>query len=280
MAMLTSQMYESVVHPGMINFHHLKRIYQHNFNLLPRVLYTAANAAATAATYDDMMELVGNTDTNPVVARQDCGIRITTAAAAYDVATLQPLIALAAHKTLLADGVGSGATARTDGVLGAAFTTGAASLADSGRGIEFAIGIKTGAAITLQEIMVGLQGKTVAALGPVLEAATAGYTMPDDGFYFYYNSATGPNWYRCVNYGTTDEYVDTIIPVTLGTNYLLQAKLNHLREPEFYINGAFVGKGSAMDAETAITPVVSVKTLTTAAKYVDIHEIFLAANWG
>lgn len=218
------------------------------------------------------------------IANSTFGWKVGSGATQYDSTVLAP-ITVDGWTTLF----GSGATYTAAGQ----YSTTAATLLNSGRGIYFAADIRlvdastAGDAIANVEIMAGLHGTAAYGSGT---STTKGYTVPDDGAYFYYNSGVHADWCAVVNYdssGTVDD-VDRLtgvgpksLPTTLDEygdyakgGMLLEVLLAPDRKPWFYINGVLVYRHpSAVDASTALIPVISVKTLTGAAKYVYVRRI-------
>lgn len=209
------------------------------------------------------------------------GWKLGTTNSQYDSAVLAPIMANSWTNIF-----GSGASFTAAGQ----YSTAASTLLNSGRGLYFGADIRlvdvaTAAdAIASVELMAGFQGP--AAYGTAT-STTKGYTVPDDGAYFYYNSGEHADWSAVVNYGSTDD-VDRLngvgpksMPTTLDEygdyakgGMLLEVLLGPNRQPWFYINGVLVYRHpSAVDASQALVPVISVKTLAAAYKYVYIRRI-------
>lgn len=245
---------------------------------VPRADYQTNSAAVGAIATNTFWEAIFGTNLTTGTATYNSGGLVLTTNAGTN--SLIRLVAGVFNglNTMLVTGNGTRTSATITNVLKTAAS------GDIGNGIEFSWGIKTAADITASEIMCGLMSGDgtagrISSTGPVAGAADAGYTGPDDGFYFFYNTSVGPNWYRCVNYGSTDEYVDTKIPVEASTVYELRALLHPSGKASFYINDTFVGRSTgAVDASTALVPCASIKAKENVAKTLTLAEPYIYVN--
>lgn len=253
-----------------------------SFEFMPRLDYQTNTSTVIAAGDNPLWEAIYGTTLQPgTLAFGVGGLTLTTHTAQYEVLRLVAAN-IRSYSNIFCAGHSAGT--RTGSTAGDFLKTAASTSSNIGRGIGFSIGLTTGSSIASCEIMAGLmsgQGANagyISSTGPVIGASTAGNTGPTDGFYFFYNSSIGPNWYACVNYGSTDEIVDTGIPVAASTQYWLSAELDTTGAPRFYINGNFVRQGTAVDAATVLVPCFAVKTLAAGAKSISVTIPDIYAN--
>lgn len=124
--------------------------------------------------------------------------------------------------------------------------------------------VYTGADMTNTRIWVGLGAGTLAA-------ATS--TMSQNGVFFRYDSSVPDTaWQFCTKDGTTQSCGNTTVTVTAATEYTLCAKLDDTRTAYAYINGNIVGRKTSnrVPADTVLGPFISVETLTTATKRLNV----------
>lgn len=247
---------------------------------IPRIVaYNVDVVDPTSVLNCNLMEAVHGGTTGTVAAGLSSMLTLGTSATINTSMCLQPLVA--ETDTLMVDGPGAGATTRNTNTIVPFQTWRTGSSLDSdARNISFYATI-TMPVVDTVEVMVGFHGPDFSKIGCGATAATLGYTVPDDGFYFFYNPAiTGAYWAYCVNYSTPiDSIYNSGIAVVANRRYALMARLGTGNIPYFYINGQLVGTGNAVDQNTALAPIASVTTRTGAIRYLHLKNFWISRTW-
>jgi hypothetical protein len=283
MANISAQEYKTTIKTGERAYDASKM----EFDLLwgtdlqpPRVKADNGSAAAAAVGNHLAIEGIfdaGNTGTIALTAN---GYLMTTAAHDGSWIALAPLVPQPATvHTLFCNGETNGSTARNadNAALKTLFKTGTSAAVDGGKGIGFYVSFTTPATIATSEFYFGLVGEV---LSDVVGAAagTASYTVPTEGFSFYYDQETSANWQMVTNVGGTDTKTDTGVTLVASTTYELYAVLDAERRPVFYINGVYIGKGAALTAEKPLAPIALTKTNSGTAVSSVLHNWKLERN--
>lgn len=232
-----------------------------------------AGASAVLTVNDNRLLEVGYVTNAPTISYLVDGLSLATNAADKSGWTLEPLVGVAALKTILV----TGHATRGSGASTGWYATGAAN-ADAPKNPYFWLNFKTGGSIAAQDIAAGFQTFTVTP-GPAHDATTAVTTTIATGAYFWYNPTTSANWQAVIKGANV---YDTGIPVVASTAYEMYIGTNAGLTVDFVINGKVVVQPSTritVAASTNITPFVGCRTNEAVAKTHVVRGLEIGRQW-